>query len=182
MASEPTLLASSAGSGRLVAPGRPRRMTRRSRRIAIIAVSGAVLALALGLVLYGMRGTIVFFRTPTQVTQEPKPGQRIRLGGLVEAGSIERGPDQNVVFAVTDGASSVKVRYRGLLPDLFREGQGVVTEGAVDASGTFKADTVLARHDETYRPREVVVARWGVGAWLHGQGPSAEAARPADRR
>ncbi|TDR90046.1 cytochrome c maturation protein CcmE [Enterovirga rhinocerotis] len=157
-------------------------MTRRSRRIAIIAVSGAVLALALGLALYGMRGTIVFFRTPTQVIQEPQVGQRIRLGGLVETGSIRRGPDQTVTFAVTDGASRVTVHYRGLLPDLFREGQGVVTEGAVEASGSFRAATVLARHDENYMPREVADALKAQGHWKDGKVPAAAAAGPADGR
>jgi cytochrome c-type biogenesis protein CcmE len=134
----------------------------------IIGTSGAVLALSLGLALYAMRGTIVFFRSPSEIVAAPKPGARVRLGGLVESGSVVRGPDQRVGFAVTDGAASVKVSYKGLLPDLFREGQGVVTEGALDASGLFVASSVLARHDETYMPREVVDALKAQGRWQEG--------------
>jgi len=140
-------------------------LTRRGRRLAIIGTAGLVLASALALVLFGMRDTIVFFRAPSEVVASGKVGTRIRLGGLVEAGSVSRGPDQVVQFAVTDGAATVPVRYKGLLPDLFREGQGVVTEGALAASGTFVADTVLARHDETYMPREVVDALKAQGRW-----------------
>lgn len=159
-------------------------MTRRGRRAVVIATSGAVLAVALGLVLYAMRGTIVFFRSPSEIVAAPKPGARVRLGGLVETGSLARGPDQQVDFAVTDGAASVKVRYRGLLPDLFREGQGVVAEGALDSGGLFVASTVLARHDETYMPREVVDALKAQGHWQEGSGkpgsgrPGAAAAAP----
>lgn len=145
-------------------------MTRRSRRLAIIATAGVTLAVALGLVLSAMRDTIVFFRAPTEVVANPQPGKRIRLGGLVDTGSLKRPGDQVVTFSVGDGRSSVPVTYRGLLPDLFREGQGVVTEGALDASGLFRADTVLARHDETYMPREVVDALKAQGRWQEGQG------------
>lgn len=155
-------------------------MTRRGRRAVIIATSGAVLAVALGLALYAMRDTIVFFRSPSEIVAAPKPGARVRLGGLVETGSLQRGPDQKVDFAVTDGAASVKVQYRGLLPDLFREGQGVVAEGALDASGLFTASTVLARHDEKYMPREVVDALKKQGRWQEGVGaaPGTAAPRP----
>lgn len=146
-------------------------MTRRGRRLAIIGVSGVVLAVALGLVLFAMRDSIVFFRTPTEVATAGKVGARIRLGGLVEAGSLKRGDDQVVAFRVGDGNASVPVVYRGLLPDLFREGQGVVTEGALTASGAFAADTVLARHDETYMPREVVDALKAQGRWQEGTPP-----------
>ena len=147
---------------------KPSRMTRRGRRAAIIGTSGVVLALALGLALHAMRDTIVFFRSPSEIAAAPKPGVRVRLGGLVETGSVVRGPEQRIDFAVTDGAASVKVQYKGLLPDLFREGQGVVTEGAIDQTGLFLASTVLARHDETYMPREVVDALKAQGRWQEG--------------
>ena len=124
-----------------------------------------------------MRDTIVFFRAPSEVVASGKVGARIRLGGLVETGSLKRGTDQVVEFAVTDGSQRVPVRYRGILPDLFREGQGVVTEGALAASGTFVADTVLARHDETYMPREVVDALKAQGRWKDGERPQQAARR-----
>lgn len=144
-------------------------MTRKQRRLVMIVGAGAVLAVALGLVLFAMRDTIVFFRAPSDIaSQGVDPGVRFRLGGLVEDGSIRRAGDQVVFFRVTDGGAVVEVRYRGLLPDLFREGQGVVTEGALDASGLFVADTVLARHDENYMPREVADALKAQGLWQHG--------------
>ena len=135
-------------------------MTRRkSRRLVLIAVCGTVLALAVGLILSAMSGSIVFFRLPGEVAARGVAvGARFRLGGLVQEGSVVRGPDQRIAFAVSDGAATLPVTYRGLLPDLFREGQGVVAEGALDAAGTFQADTVLAKHDETYMPREVAGA------------------------
>lgn len=153
-------------------------MTRRGRRAVILATSGAVLALSLGLALYAMRDTIVFFRSPTDLVTSPKPGARVRLGGLVETGSVIRGPDQKVDFAITDGNARVKVFYQGLLPDLFREGQGVVTEGALNNSGRFVASSVLARHDETYMPREVVDALKRQGRWQEGAGKGVAAASP----
>jgi cytochrome c-type biogenesis protein CcmE len=141
-------------------------MTRRTRRLAVIGTAGAVLALALGLVLSAMRDTIVFFRAPSEVAAKAvAPGTRFRLGGLVETGSVNRQADQVVEFAVGDGASRVPVRYRGILPDLFREGQGVVAEGALAPSGLFVADTILARHDESYMPREVADALKAQGRW-----------------
>lgn len=146
-------------------------MTRRGRRLAIIGTAGLVLASALGLALFAMRDTIVFFRGPTEVVSAGQVGTRIRLGGLVEAGSVRRGPDQLVEFKITDGNASVPVRYKGLLPDLFRENQGVVTEGALGSSGLFMADTVLARHDETYMPREVVDLLKKQGHWREGPPP-----------
>ncbi len=144
-------------------------MTRKQRRLTMIAVAGVVLSIALGLVLFAMRDTIVFFRAPSEVAaQGIEPGVRFRLGGLVENGSIRREDGQIVLFRVSDGAGVVDVHYQGLLPDLFREGQGVVTEGALDASGVFRADTVLARHDENYMPREVADALKAQGLWQHG--------------
>ena len=143
-------------------------MTRRRRRLVTIGACGAVFACAVGLVLFAMKDTIVFFRSPADVAAAPSVGTRIRLGGLVEGGSVRRGPDQNVDFAIEDGKARVPVHYRGLLPDLFREGQGVVTEGSLSASGVFVADTVLARHDESYMPREVVDALKAQGRWQEG--------------
>jgi cytochrome c-type biogenesis protein CcmE len=141
-------------------------MTRRQRRLTVIGTAGFVLAAALGLVLYAMQDTIVFFRAPSEVAAKAvAPGTRFRLGGLVESGTVERSGDQVVTFKVGDGNAAVPVRYRGLLPDLFREGQGVVAEGKLDASGLFVADTVLARHDETYMPREVADALKAQGRW-----------------
>ena len=144
-------------------------MTRKSRRLVIIAACGAVLALALGLILWSMSGSIVFFRAPAEVAaQGVPPGTRFRLGGLVKDGSVQRGPDQVVDFAVTDMKGIVPVHYKGLLPDLFREGQGVVAEGMLDAGGVFRADTILAKHDETYMPREVADALKAQGRWKEG--------------
>ena len=157
-------------------------MTRRGRRLSVIAVSGCVVAFALGLVLYAMRDTIVFFRAPSDVIASTQVGTRIRLGGLVDAGSVKRGSDQTVDFAIGDGRASVPVRYRGLLPDLFREGQGVVAEGAMTAAGTFAADTILARHDESYMPREVVDALKAQGRWQEGSSPGRPVPQQAAQR
>jgi cytochrome c-type biogenesis protein CcmE len=157
-------------------PLRPpkRRVTRKQRRLTIIAAAGAVLALAAGLVLFAMRDTIVFFYGPTEIAEKGvMPGTRMRLGGLVENGSVQRGPGQRVAFAVTDGKSTVKVSYDGLLPDLFREGQGVVTEGVFEGAGRFKADSVLAKHDETYMPREVADTLKKQGHWQGEAGAAA---------
>ena len=145
-------------------------MTRKQRRMTMIGTAGFVLASALGLTLWAMSDTIVFFRAPAQIVAEGiEPGVRFRLGGLVEAGSIERQTDQVFYFRVTDGVGMVPVRYQGLLPDLFREGQGVVAEGRMDGEGLFVADTVLARHDENYMPREVADALKNAGIWQHGE-------------
>jgi cytochrome c-type biogenesis protein CcmE len=141
-------------------------MTRKQRRLTLIGVAGCVLALALGLVLFAMNDTIVFFNSPADVqARNVQPGTRFRLGGLVRQGSVQRGDDEQVSFEVMDAQSSIRVSYKGLLPDLFREGQGIVAEGALDAAGIFKADTVLAKHDETYMPREVADALKKQGHW-----------------
>ena len=151
-------------------------MTRKQRRLTLIAVAGVVLSIALGLVLYAMRDTIVFFHAPADVqANNVQPGTRFRLGGLVREGSIHRGADQVVTFDVTDTQATITVRYHGQLPDLFREGQGVVTDGKLDASGLFVADTVLAKHDETYMPREVADALRPQGHW-QGEGKAPEQA------
>jgi cytochrome c-type biogenesis protein CcmE len=149
-------------------------MTRKQKRIAIILGFGAVLVAALGLILSGLRDQIVFFRSPTEVVAgKVRPGENFRLGGLVENGSIEKNPNQMVRFRVTDGANVIAVTYQGLLPDLFREGQGVVTEGRLDPAGSFVASTVLARHDENYMPREVADALKKQGHWQPKQGDGA---------
>jgi cytochrome c-type biogenesis protein CcmE len=141
-------------------------MTRKQRRLTLIGTAGAVLALALGLVLYAMNDTIVFFHAPSDViAKHVQPGTRFRLGGLVKDGSVQRGENQSVTFDIVDAQGSVAVRYQGLLPDLFREGQGVVTEGILESPGVFRADTVLAKHDETYMPREVADALRRQGHW-----------------
>ncbi|MDR3494093.1 MAG: cytochrome c maturation protein CcmE [Ancalomicrobiaceae bacterium] len=141
-------------------------MTRKQRRLTLIAVAGLVVAAAGALVLYALTDKIVFFNSPSDiVAKHPQPGIRIRLGGLVKEGSVERGADAHVAFEVTDTVASVPVTYVGILPDLFREGQGVVAEGAFDASGKLVADTVLAKHDERYMPKEVADALKKSGEW-----------------
>jgi cytochrome c-type biogenesis protein CcmE len=153
-------------------------MTRKQRRLTLIGTAGAVLAVALGLVLYAMNDSIVFFHAPSDVQAKGvQPGTRFRLGGLVKEGSVKRGDDQVVAFEVADATGSIPVRYQGLLPDLFREGQGVVTEGVLEPSGTFRADTVLAKHDETYMPREVADALRRQGHW-QGEEKLPQQARP----
>ncbi len=150
-----------------------RRMGRKQRRMMLVAAAAAVLFLATGLVLFAMRDTIVFFYGPTEIAEKGlQPGTRMRLGGLVETGSVARGPGQRVSFAVTDGKSAIRVAYDGLLPDLFREGQGVVTEGVLEGAGRFTADSVLAKHDETYMPREVADALKKQGHWQPGSAPA----------
>lgn len=141
-------------------------MTRKQRRLTMIVSALAVLAIALGLVLVAMRDTIVFFYSPAELAQKDvKPGTRLRLGGLVKAGSVEKGEGRFVSFVVSDGVGEVRVRYTGLLPDLFREGQGIVTEGVLEDLKNFRADTVLAKHDENYMPREVADSLKKQGHW-----------------
>ena len=131
-------------------------MTRKQRRTFLIATCLIVLASATGLVLYALTDKITYFRTPSDIAeQKVKPGQRFRLGGLVLQGSVKRGDGAVVEFAVTDTLKTQTVTYQGVLPDLFREGQGVVTEGLLSAQGVFVADTVLAKHDENYMPPDV---------------------------
>jgi cytochrome c-type biogenesis protein CcmE len=141
-------------------------MTRKQRRLTLIGAALGVLALAVALVLGALKDSIVFFNSPSDVVEKQiKPGTRIRVGGLVKEGSLQRGDSLAVRFEVTDGKSVVQVAYQGLLPDLFREGQGVVAEGALDPTGTFRADSVLAKHDETYMPKEVADALKKQGHW-----------------
>lgn len=140
---------------------------RKKKRLAMIAGGMGVVALAAVLVLVALRDEIVFFHSPTDIAEEQVvPGTRIRLGGLVAEGSVVRGEGTVVSFAVEDGANRVAVRYDGILPDLFREGQGVVTEGSfAEDGGVFIADSVLAKHDENYMPREVADALKEQGVW-----------------
>src|SRR5947208_8135494 len=148
-------------------------MTRRQRRLVLIGTGIGVLGLAAALVLIALRDSIVFFNSPTDVTEKHvAPGTRIRLGGLVKSGSLVRGENLAVRFAVTDGNREIAVSYAGVLPDLFREGQGVVAEGTLDG-GLFRADTILAKHDETYMPREVADALKKQGHWKDSYGASA---------
>ena len=127
------------------------------RRLWILIAVTPVLALAVGLTLYAMRDSVTYFYSPSEATPETTPaGRAIRLGGLVEAGSVAHLDDGSVRFAVTDNAATTTVRFQGDLPDLFREGQGVVVQGAFDAERQFEATQVLAKHDETYMPREVI--------------------------
>jgi cytochrome c-type biogenesis protein CcmE len=141
-------------------------MTRKQRRLILIGAGLGVLVVAVTLMLNAFRDSIVFFNSPSDVTEKHvEPGTRIRLGGLVKTGSLVRGADLRVRFDVTDGSREIPVAYQGVLPDLFREGQGVVAEGSLDGAGVFNADTILAKHDETYMPKEVADALKKSGHW-----------------
>jgi cytochrome c-type biogenesis protein CcmE len=144
-------------------------MTRRKRRLALISTALAALTLALGLVLLALRDNIVFFYGPSELAQKaPHAGQRLRIGGLVRQGSLVHEGGQTVHFAVTDKKQDVVVTYTGLLPDLFREGQGVVAEGTLGQDKLFHADSILAKHDERYMPRDVTDALKKQGVWREG--------------
>jgi cytochrome c-type biogenesis protein CcmE len=146
-------------------------MTRKQRRLTLIGGSLGVLALAAVLVLSALKDSIVFFNSPTDVAEKHvQPGSRIRLGGLVKEGTVQRGDNLAVRFEVTDGNRAIAVSYQGILPDLFREGQGVIAEGTLEPGGGFKADSVLAKHDENYMPKEVVDALKKQGRWEEGTG------------
>ena len=147
-------------------------MTRKQRRLIFIAGALTALGCALGLVLFAMRDNIVFFYSPTELTAKTlPPGTRVRIGGLVKEGTVARGAGRQVAFEITDrGPKDIAVTYDGILPDLFREGQGVVAEGALGANGVVKADNVLAKHDEKYMPREVADALKKQGVWVDDKG------------
>jgi cytochrome c-type biogenesis protein CcmE len=147
-------------------------VTRKQKRLATIGGIGAVLLTAVLLVMTALRDEIVFFYTPSDIVGEGKslPGQRIRLGGLVKEGSINRNGSQ-IDFVVTDTDREMAVTYTGILPDLFREGQGVVTEGVISSGGTLLADSVLAKHDENYIPKEVAEALKAKGVWQGAEKP-----------
>ncbi len=145
-------------------------MTRKHRRLAMVAAGMALLAAAAALVLTAFEDSLVFFYSPTELqAKELPPGRTIRIGGLVEEGSVQRGGTDGlaVTFRITDLQSVVPVRYEGILPDLFREGQGVVAEGTFRQDGTFVATEILAKHDETYMPPEVADALKKSGQWQH---------------
>jgi cytochrome c-type biogenesis protein CcmE len=142
---------------------------RKRRRIQMIVAGAVLLAAATGIIGYAMRDGIEFFRAPSQLAEHPPgPGERFRLGGLVEEGSVVR-DGRSVRFVVTDGGARVPVTFSGLLPDLFREGQGVIATGALDGD-TFTATEVLARHDESYMPKEVAEALKEQGLFRYGGG------------
>ncbi|WP_375597949.1 cytochrome c maturation protein CcmE [Devosia sp. Naph2] len=142
-----------------------RGLTRKQKRLATIAGLALVLAIATALVLVALRDQIVFFYAPSDVAaREIAPGQAIRLGGLVKEGSWIRDGQENL-FTITDGGHEIVAQYVGILPDLFREGQGVVAEGSLGADGRFEASNVLAKHDENYIPKEVVEALKAQGEW-----------------
>ncbi|WP_425039358.1 cytochrome c maturation protein CcmE [Primorskyibacter sp. S187A] len=138
---------------------------KKQRRIQVIAVATVALIAATGIIGYAMRDGINFFRSPTEVIAEPPAAtETFRIGGLVEEGSLELGASNNVTFNVTDGNGVVAVTYTGILPDLFGEGEGMVGTGKY-IDGVFQATEILARHDETYMPREVVDALKEQGHW-----------------
>ena len=157
-------------------------MTRKQRRLALIGSSLGVLAIAVALMLNAMRDSIVFFNSPSDLAEKKvNVGARVRLGGMVKPGSLTRGDDLDIRFDVTDGNSEIPVRYRGIVPDLFREGQGVVAEGRIEPSGTFRADTILAKHDENYMPREVVETLKKQGHWQETSAPNAVGTKTSAR-
>ena len=146
-------------------------MTRKQRRSVFIGSGLAILGVAAFLVLSALNDSIVFFYSPSDVAEKSvEPGQRFRLGGLVSEKSLKRLNKTDFEFDIGDGNRTIQVKYSGLLPDLFREGQGVVAEGKLDESGQFVADTVLAKHDENYMPREVADALKKQGVWKEGDG------------
>ncbi|MGD9539549.1 cytochrome c maturation protein CcmE [Methylocystis sp.] len=140
-------------------------MTRKGKRLTLIAGAMAVLGLAAGLMLFALRDNIVFFYTPSELAKKQvASGARLRIGGLVKEGSVvKNGHDVN--FTITDKTRDLAVSYTGLLPDLFREGQGVVVDGVLQQDGGFRADSVLAKHDERYMPRDVADALKKQGVW-----------------
>tara|TARA_R110002126_G_scaffold291640_1_gene454740 strand:+ start:73472 stop:73915 length:444 start_codon:yes stop_codon:yes gene_type:complete len=142
-------------------------MTRKQKRLAIISGGVAVIGAAVLLVLFALQDQIVYFHSPTDIVEKQiGPDTRIRLGGLVAEKSVVRGTGTKVEFAVTDTANTVAITYTGILPDLFREGQGVIVEGAfVPGNPVFVADSVLAKHDENYMPKEVAESLKAQGVW-----------------
>jgi cytochrome c-type biogenesis protein CcmE len=156
-------------------------MTKKRRRLWLLLLCGLGLGSATALTLTAVQDNLVFFRSPSDIARAaPPPGRAFRLGGLVEAGSVSRrtSPDgrPDIRFTVTDGPHAVSVAYAGVLPDLFREGQGVVTLGKLGPDGVFRASEVLARHDETYMPPEVAEALKRTGHWNPAEGPPPAAA------
>jgi cytochrome c-type biogenesis protein CcmE len=146
---------------------------RKQRRIQVIAVTAVALLLATGLIGYAMRDGINYFRSPSQLAETaPSPNEVFRLGGLVEEGSLVRGQGEDITFRVTDGSASVNVTYTGVLPDLFGEGEGTVATGKY-VSGVFQATEILAKHDESYMPKEVIDALKEQGVYVSPEGDGA---------
>lgn len=144
-------------------------MKPKRKRLIFVGIGAGLLGLAAFLVLNALEDSVVFFHSPTEVAeQKVSTERRLRLGGLVEEGSVQRGTGAQVRFRVTDLASAVPITYTGILPDLFREGQGVVVEGRFK-NGVLVADQVLAKHDENYMPPEVAEALKKSGQWQHMQ-------------
>ena len=140
-------------------------MTRKQTRLSVIVGLGAVLAVALGLILFALRDQIVFFYSPSEMhAKNVAVGTAVRLGGLVKEGSVVK-TGQETAFVVTDGQTEMTAHFNGILPDLFKEGQGVVAEGALAADGSFAATNVLAKHDENYMPKEIVDELKARGEW-----------------
>ena len=145
-------------------------MTRKKRRLYAVIGGMTTLGIAVALVLAAFSDNLVFFYSPTDLVTKHVGDRRVRIGGLVEERSLERAASgKSVTFKVTDGANTVSVAYSGTLPDLFREGQGVVAEGKLGKDGVFQAATVLAKHDEKYMPPEVAEALKKSGHWQEGQ-------------
>lgn len=143
---------------------------KKQRRIQIIAVAAVALALSTAIIGYAMRDGINFFRSPSQVVEEPpQPSEVFRIGGLVEEGTLVRGQGEVISFSVTDGGASVPVTFTGVLPDLFGEGEGMVGTGSY-VDGVFQASEILAKHDETYMPKEVVDALKEQGMYVDPNG------------
>ncbi len=139
---------------------------KKRRRVQIMAILAVALVLATGLIGYALRDGINYFRAPAQVAKAPPPPNEVfRIGGLVEEGSLVRGQGETISFNVTDGAASIPVRYTGVLPDLFKEGKGVVATGKLE-DGTFIASEILAKHDENYMPKEVIDALKEQGTYV----------------
>ena len=144
---------------------------KKTRRIQVIVMAFVALAVATGLIGFAMQDGINYFRSPTQVTTEPPaPGEVFRIGGLVEAGTLVRGQGDTVTFSVTDTNTVVPVRFTGILPDLFAEGAGMVALGQMEGD-TFVATEILAKHDETYMPKEVIDALKEQGVYQDGAKP-----------
>jgi len=148
----------------------PRKQRRLAFAITLLLAGGG----AAGLAIFALQDNVLFFYSPTDIVDNPErvpSGRVFRIGGLVQNGSVKRDAGLDVQFVVTDGKNAVPVNYSGVLPDLFREGQGVVALGTRDTTGVFKASEVLAKHDETYMPPEVVDALKRAGRWKEGEGP-----------
>jgi cytochrome c-type biogenesis protein CcmE len=153
--------------------------SRKRKRLAFLILGLVALSGATALVLAAFRDNLVFFYSPTELAAKPAiAGGRIRIGGLVETQSVEHQDGSRVSFRVTDGKTDMAVSYNGILPDLFREGQGVVAEGRLDKDGVFVANTILAKHDEKYMPPEVAAALKKSGHWQEGGDSGALAGPP----